>query len=153
MFSKIVHIGHSLGSATTIGFLGRYGDLGLSDATILTGWIIANTTPFGQAGFGWEYGPEHDPVKYAGASSGYLIPGTVGNIQQGFFSDQGLLDPNALQFANEIKATSTVGEFQSAYVAASSSVLGYSGPLLVRYVFAEFGFLPPALTSPTADTS
>ncbi|KIW54240.1 hypothetical protein PV05_06610 [Exophiala xenobiotica] len=139
MFSKIVHIGHSLGSATTIGFLGRYGDLGLSDGTILTGWIIANTTPFGQAGFGWEYGPEHDPVKYAGASSGYLIPGTVGNIQQGFFSDQGLLDPNALQFANEIKATSTVGEFQSAYVAASSSVLGYSGPLL--YFLAEYDML------------
>src|SRR6202012_4029626 len=53
-FDKIVHVGHSFGSAVTLALLAEYGNL--SSAAISTGFIIAeHPNQDSSAAFGFEY--------------------------------------------------------------------------------------------------
>jgi pimeloyl-ACP methyl ester carboxylesterase len=116
-FEKVVHVGHSFGSAITAALLSRYGQL-LSGA-ILTGLLFtthpSDSTAVSQ-GFG--YAATTDPALFGQYPSGYIIPDDKNRIQSGFFHRYNVADPagftdEALNYAESIKSPVTVAEWVS----------------------------------------
>ena len=125
-FSKLVHIGHSYGSSIQTELLARHPDL--ADGGIQTGWIIdSHRIAAASLAFGNQFARENDPKKYGDRTSGYVVVGTKSNMQQAFFSKERLI-PKLLEYANDIKQPSTIGE-SVPIVNASTSAPGFKGPL------------------------
>lgn len=131
--SKVIHMGHSFGSAQVFALSAHFPDL--SDGLILTGFSTnASFMSLAMAGVtftqanrnfeltgsfqkrGLEYGP------------GYLTNAHIFN-NEFFFLYPGNFDPGMAVFAEENKQPATVGE----YLTASSSPHGskFAGPVLV----------------------
>ncbi|KAL4938487.1 hypothetical protein BDV06DRAFT_225967 [Aspergillus oleicola] len=135
-FDKIVLVGHSLGSGLTLGVLSSYPTL--ANGAVSTGLIPSDLFgTAGQRGFGLEFAAQSDPGRFGERSSGYLVQGTLGAMQQIFFK-KGYFDEELLEYAESIKETGTVGEFVSLATALGSPAEGYRGPLL--FALGEYDF-------------
>ncbi|KAI1044254.1 hypothetical protein LB504_013050 [Fusarium proliferatum] len=111
---KIVHIGHSFGSATTSGLLSLHGNL--SDGAILTGFL-----PNNQSG-----------KRFGDRPAGYAVQASLSSIQQ-IFLKKGSFEIEALEYAEKIKQTGTVGELSSGLIVQPAT--GFKGPL--QYFIGE----------------
>ncbi|KAL2866202.1 alpha/beta hydrolase [Aspergillus lucknowensis] len=135
-FEKVVLVGHSLGSAITLGVLAGHGD-------IVEGAVATGLIPTGELGsigvrsFGLEHAESHDRARFQGRGSGYLVQATESNLQQIFFK-KGDFDKRVLRYGAQIKETGTVGEFLSLGAVASQAAPEYSGPVL--FALAEYDF-------------
>ncbi|KAL5336626.1 Alpha/Beta hydrolase protein [Aspergillus crustosus] len=135
-FEKIILVGHSLGSAITIGVLSKYPSI--ADAAIPTGLILAGKFGgTGQDAFGLEYAESNDKRRFRGRGSGYLVQGTQGAVNQIFFK-KGFFDTRALEYASMNKETGTVGEFLSLGGVLDGDLSGYKGPVL--FALGEYDF-------------
>ncbi|KAL3462455.1 Alpha/Beta hydrolase protein [Aspergillus heterothallicus] len=135
-FDKIVLVGHSLGSAVTIGVLSQYGEL--VDGAVSTGLIThGKLGQIGQQAFGLEHAKSHDKRRFHDRGSGYLVQATESNVQQIFFK-KGHFDSRMLEYGEQIKETGTVGEFLSLGAVLANPAPNYKGPLL--FALAEYDF-------------
>lgn len=128
-FEKIVLVGHSMGSAFTIGALAEYGDI--ADGAVATGMIPqGKLTLTGQSAYGLVYAASNDPVRFGDRGSGYLVQGAQTDANKLFFK-KGFFEPELLAYGTEIKQTGTVGEFMSMGATLMKPAPGYTGPILV----------------------
>ena len=146
-FDKIIHVGHSYGSVMTYALIAIYPNV--SDAAVLTGFI--NSKEFSQqrkTTFALEYAPQNDLELFADTSSGYVVPGTQGAIQTGFFSSRvntttgiGGFDPKILEYAFSLRQPYTGPQLGSADVLMleAPSAPQYLGP--VQMMVGEFDWL------------
>ncbi|KAL2835380.1 Alpha/Beta hydrolase protein [Aspergillus pseudoustus] len=135
-FNKIILVGHSLGSAVTIGVLSQYGEM--IDGAVSTGLITyGKLGQTGQQAFGLEHARSHDERRFHDRGSGYLVQATESNVQQIFFK-KGYFDPKLLTYGERIKETGTVGEFLSLGAVLANPAPNYKGPLL--FALAEYDF-------------
>lgn len=137
-FEKIVLVGHSMGSAFTIGALAEHGDI--ADGVVATGLIphgkLAETGALRQSAFGLVYAASNDPVRFGDRGSGYLVQGSQTDANRLFFK-KGFFEPELLAYGTEIKQTGTVGEFLS-FGSTLKPAPGYTGPILVRSLPQQF---------------
>ncbi|KAF4948192.1 hypothetical protein FGADI_9820 [Fusarium gaditjirri] len=128
---KVVHIGHSFGSATTSGLLSLHGSL--SDGAILTGFLPNNQSgKVGPNAFGFEFARQHDPKRFGDRPAGYAVQASLGSIQQ-IFLKKGSFEVEALEYAEKIKQTGTVGELSSSLFGQRAAE--FKGPL--QYFIGE----------------
>lgn len=123
---KIVHVGHSIGSGITSGFIARYPHL--SDGVVLTGWsTVGNYTIQFPVATGLRIAKFVDSRKWGGSSTGYWtwIDAVVNEF---LFFAEGFFTPEALAEAERTKVPSTIGELGTG-VMESPAV--FEGPLLV----------------------
>ncbi|BCS25092.1 alpha/beta hydrolase [Aspergillus puulaauensis] len=133
-FEKIVLVGHSMGSAFTIGALAEYGDI--ADGAVATGMIPQGKLALtGQSAYGLVYAASNDPVRFGDRGSGYLVQGAQTDANKLFFK-KGFFEPELLAYGTEIKQTGTVGEFMSMGATLMKPAPGYTGPIL--FALAEF---------------
>ncbi|KAK3349041.1 hypothetical protein B0T25DRAFT_456969 [Lasiosphaeria hispida] len=126
--SKIIHIGHSLGSFITFFFLSSHG--ALSDGALLTGFLL--NTQLGTivvSHFDHEFAAQHDPSRFAAYPSGYIVLTTQSDIQKLFFRKDGF-EPALLEYAEKIKQPEAVGEYPSSDSAAFVPAKEFKGPVL-----------------------
>ena len=143
-FDKIIHVGHSFGSFLTAALLATYGTL--SDAAVLTGYILANnTSPTSATGFAFQFAPENDPSRFGDLPSGYIVPDTASAVQTEFFSSKrdhkagiGGFKPELLEYANNTKQPGTVGEFTSLTTLNFGPAPQFTGA--VQFMAAEYDF-------------
>lgn len=127
---KVVHVGHSLGSATTSGLLSLHGNL--SDGAILTGFLPNNQSgKVGANAFGFEFARQHDPRRFGDRPAGYAVQASLSSIQQ-IFLKKGSFEVEALEYAEKIKQTGTVGELSSALIGKPAAE--FKGPLQVSHL-------------------
>ncbi|CAG8163220.1 unnamed protein product [Penicillium salamii] len=114
--SKIVHVGHSFGSAQTVALSAMYPDL--SDALVLTGFsasiasmpVFLSGANFQQAKLNHPPGcPSTPRPSY---SSGYLVNSDIGTNKFLFFYP-GNFDEEILSYAEQNKQPMTVGELMT----------------------------------------
>lgn len=135
--SKIVHIGHSYGTAITWGFLATYP--GESEGGILTGFVLnAHSGDTGRSSWCARYAATADPAW--DRPSGYIVNTKTG-IQTSFFGGDPAtaFTPELLEIGNDLKQPVAVGE-----LASSGQVIGLPGPntkIPIQYVLAERDFL------------
>ncbi|KIX05255.1 uncharacterized protein Z518_06127 [Rhinocladiella mackenziei CBS 650.93] len=122
VLTKFVYTGYSYRSFLTGALLAYYGDF--SDGAIQTDFVLNLYSAFS---FGWQYEARNDPIKFAGRGNGYIVIGTESSLQRGFFSNQGLLDPDMLKHGNEILQPATVGEFRSTFKVTGLPALKFVG--------------------------
>jgi hypothetical protein len=135
---KVVHVGHSYGSALTIGFVDAHPRL--SDGIILTGWLFGNASGIIRFNaFGFEFAREQDPTLFVDRGSGYAVQGTKASAQQ-IFLKKGAFEPDLLDYAVSIKQTCTVGELISAVTVLGKPAFGFTGPVQVRLAIRPFEF-------------
>lgn len=110
-FSKVVHVGHSLGSETTAVFLKKYG--ALSSGAILTGFGLANHSAISSAPFAWRLASSME--KFANLPDGYMAIGIRNAFQWFFLHRESASDPagftnEALKYGWDVAQPLTVGE-------------------------------------------
>lgn len=126
---KVVHVGHSFGSALTIGMLSSYGEL--SDGAILTGFVLGSQLGSTKtSAFGLEFAPASDARRFGDRPSGYLVQGTESSVQQ-IFLKKGAFEPSILPYAESIKQTATVGELLSGGAPLGRPAPAFRGPVQV----------------------
>lgn len=129
--TKVIHVGHSLGSIITASLLSQTG--GISDGAILTGFLF-NTQMGGAspATWGFEYARENDPHKFGDRGSGYVVQARRSNVQSSFFK-KGKFEPGLLDYAYEIRQPNTVTEFLSIgeVLANLTPNTAFTGPIQV----------------------
>ncbi|KAJ6010197.1 hypothetical protein N7522_005213 [Penicillium canescens] len=124
--SKIVHVGHSFGSAQTYGLTAKYPDL--SDGIILTGFsmnasfmgMFISGANFQQARFNKRQESDY--------SAGYFTSGDIGNNMYLYFAP-GHFDMDLLAFAEATKQPSTIGELLT--VASMAPLNKFAGPVYI----------------------
>ena len=143
-FDKVVHVGHSFGSAVTLALLAEYGNL--SSGAISTGFLISDhpnqdsTTVLGA-----EYAPSNNPELFGDRGSGYIVPATVSNVQTSFYRRQNASDPagfinELLAYGESIKQPLTVAEWASLRGLLNIGYApNFAGPL--QFFLAEFDVL------------
>ncbi|KAK0619125.1 hypothetical protein B0T14DRAFT_584450, partial [Immersiella caudata] len=114
--SKIIHIGHSLGSIISVSLVTSYPNL--SSGLIATGFLPTKTSAdfpptLNINTWGFEFAKENDSVKFARHGSGYIVQATKGNVELSFFGEKESSEPELLQHAWEIRQPVGVGEFTS----------------------------------------
>lgn len=126
--SKIIHIGHSIGSYITSGLLARHGDL--SDGSVLTGYYLNShlglvNVSFFDHGFAAESAPE----RFSHYPSGYLLSTGPENMQK-LYLRAGAFAPEMLDYADEVKQPEAVGTYASESVVFGPAT-DFKGPLQV----------------------
>lgn len=128
-FDKIVAVGHSIGSILTSGMLTKYPDA--VEGAILTGFLLSgkggNIAPPGL-----EFARSSDPRRFHNFPSGYLVQATRSDIQRQFFH-KGNFELDALEYAEAVKGTNTVGEIVGFPYIVAKPAPKYSGPLFVSH--------------------
>ncbi|KAF4451546.1 hypothetical protein F53441_5503 [Fusarium austroafricanum] len=133
---KVVHVGHSFGSATTTGLLAADG--GLSDGAILTGFLPNKQQgSIGPEAFGFEVAKLHDPKRFGDRPAGYAVQASLSAIQQ-IFLKKGTFTLEALQYAEKIKQTGTVGELFSRLSDGGKPNDSFKGP--IQYFIGEYDY-------------
>jgi pimeloyl-ACP methyl ester carboxylesterase len=130
--SKVVHIGHSFGSAQTVALSAMYPDL--SDGLVLTGFsasiasmpIFISGANFQQANLNRPPGCPRTPRP--SYSSGYLVNSDIDTNQFLFFYP-GNFDEGILAYAEQNKQPMTVGELMSMTGLPAKS--SFTGPVYV----------------------
>lgn len=126
--SKIIHIGHSLGSYITSGLLSRHGHL--SDGSVLTGGYpnshmgLVNVSFFDHG-----FAAESDPARFSHYPSGYLLSTGPENMQK-LYLRAGAFAPEMLDYADEVKQPEAVGTYASESVVFGPAT-DFKGPLQV----------------------
>lgn len=130
--SKVVHVGHSFGSAQTYALTAKYPDL--SDAIVLTGFSL-NTSynSLFLAGAGLQQANlnraiANRPGAGSNYSAGYLTSGNAGNTEFLFLYPENF-DPKILAFAEQTKQPVTIGELLTVGSVPTSS--NFTGPVFV----------------------
>ncbi|KAF5320622.1 hypothetical protein D9611_013738 [Ephemerocybe angulata] len=83
-FNRVVEVGHSFGSVTLFGLVGKYGNV--LDAMVLTGFAPLGGFAFSAfAAVGWTIASAGDPKRFGSLSSSYMISEGVSNDQRSFF--------------------------------------------------------------------
>jgi pimeloyl-ACP methyl ester carboxylesterase len=127
--SKIVHVGHSLGSVITLGMLAAYG--AESDGAIATGFLYTDKLADVNVGtWGFEFAHENDPIRFRDRGSGYLVQATKSNTQLSFLK-KGAFEPALLDYAWKIRQPNTVSEFLSIQTALGQPAPNFKAPLQV----------------------
>ncbi|KAF5530778.1 alpha beta-hydrolase [Fusarium mexicanum] len=130
---KVVHIGHSFGSATTSGLLSLHGNL--SDGAILTGFLPnSQSGKVGANAFGFEFARQHDPKRFGDRPAGYAVQASLSSIQQ-IFLKKGSFEVEVLEYAEKIKQPGTVGELSSSLIRQPATE--FKGPLQARYLHSN----------------
>lgn len=135
--SRVVHVGHSLGTAVTWAFLATYP--GESDGGILTGFVLnEHSGDIGVSSWYAQYAATADPAW--DRPSGYIVNQKSG-IQTGFFGGdpKTAFTPELLDVGNDLKQPVAIGE-----LASGGQVIGRPGPntkIPIQYVLAERDFL------------
>lgn len=130
--SKVVHVGHSFGSAQTVALSAMYPDL--SDGLVLTGFstsiasmpIFISGANFQQANLNRPPGCPRTPRP--SYSSGYLVNANMDTNQFLFFYP-GNFDEGILAYAEQNKQPMTVGELMSMTGLPAKS--SFTGPVYV----------------------
>ncbi|KAK3358797.1 hypothetical protein B0T25DRAFT_447371 [Lasiosphaeria hispida] len=126
--SKIIHVGHSLGSFITFSFLSSHG--ALSDGALLTGFLLNKQLgTIAVSHFDHEFAAQHDPSRFAAYPSGYIVLTGQSDIQKLFFRKDGF-EPALLEYAEKIKQPEAVGEYPSSDSAAFVPASEFKGPVL-----------------------
>jgi pimeloyl-ACP methyl ester carboxylesterase len=127
--SKIIHVGHSLGSVITLGLITAYGPE--SDGVIATGFLHTDKLGGVNVGtWGFEFARENDPVKFKDRGSGYIVQATRSNTQLSFLK-KGSFEPELLEYAWKIRQPNTVSEFLSIGTALGQAAPEFKAPLQV----------------------
>jgi pimeloyl-ACP methyl ester carboxylesterase len=128
--SKIVHVGHSLGSVVTLGLITKYGTE--SDAVIATGFLHTNVQLAGAnvATWGFEFAHQNDPILFRDRGSGYIVQTTRSNVQLSFLK-KGSFEPALLDYAWKIRQPIAVSEFLSLLTAFGDAPQNFKGPIQV----------------------
>lgn len=126
--SKIIHIGHSLGSYITTGLLARHGDL--SDGSVLTGYYLNSHLGLVNVSF-FDHGfaAESEPAKFSHYPSGYLLSTGPENMQK-LYLRAGAFAPEILDYVDEVKQPEAVGTYASESVVFGPAT-DFKGPLQV----------------------
>ncbi|KAJ5100302.1 hypothetical protein N7456_006354 [Penicillium angulare] len=128
--SKVIHVGHSFGSAQTYALSAKYPDL--SDALVLTGFSLnASYNSLFLAGANFQQARLNRAVvdrKTSNYSLGYLTNANSGNNEYLFFYPEHF-DPKILAFAEQTKQPVTVGELLT--IASVPSGSEFTGPVFV----------------------
>ncbi|KAF3062060.1 hypothetical protein GL218_04232 [Daldinia childiae] len=103
-YERIVHVGHSYGSAQTYGLVAAHPDDGTSDAIALTGFSQGLSAYVANFLFGGNF-----VLAGAGYGPGYITCGDVSAVQSNFFGPDNF-DPEILEAAYEANAPIAVGE-------------------------------------------
>ncbi|KAI8957659.1 alpha/beta-hydrolase [Daldinia sp. FL1419] len=103
-YNKIVHVGHSYGSAQTYGLTAMHPDDGTSDAIALTGFSQGLVQYVGNFLFGGNF-----VLAGKGYAPGYITSGDVSAIQSNFFAPNNF-DPAILAATYATTAPIAVGE-------------------------------------------
>ncbi|KAI1802849.1 alpha/beta-hydrolase [Daldinia bambusicola] len=123
---KIVHVGHSYGSAQTYALTAAHPDDRVSDAIALTGFSAGLGTYVNNFLFGGNFVLEKDQESYG---PGYITAGDVSAVQSNFFAE-GNFDPEILKEAYERGAPIAVGELLT-IVGLTAVNNTYAGPVFV----------------------
>ena len=106
--SKIVHVGHSIGSYLTNGFLSAYGNL--SDGAILTGFLYSSKLGVvGPGYFDFQYARDQDPYLFGDRGEGYFVQGSKTAIKFNFLK-YGTYEPELAQYGYDVRQTFTGSE-------------------------------------------
>jgi pimeloyl-ACP methyl ester carboxylesterase len=137
-FEKVIVVGHSLGSMTTINYAGSYP--GEADGIILTGflhdvnWSFVNSTLLPSF-----YPATFDP-KFAGQFSGYDYLTTLPGARGEPFYYLPNVNPEVLALDESLKQTTTIGELSTGPLMAFSPIsFQIEGP--VQVVIGEFDYV------------
>jgi pimeloyl-ACP methyl ester carboxylesterase len=124
--SKIIHIGHSLGSYITSGLLARHGDL--SDGSVMTGYYLNSHLGLVNVSF-FDHGfaAGSNPTKFSHYPSGYLLSTRPENMQKTFLR-AGAFAPKMLDYLDEVKQPEAVGTYASESVIFGPAT-EFKGPL------------------------
>ncbi|KAG6364144.1 hypothetical protein INS49_005742 [Diaporthe citri] len=133
--SKIIHIGHSLGSSITSGLLARHGDL--SDGSVLTGYYLNSHLGLVNVSF-FDHGfaAESAPARFSHYPSGYLLSTGPENMQK-LFLRAGAFAPEMLDYVDEVKQPEAVGTYASESVVFGPA-MDFKGPL--QFITGEYDF-------------
>lgn len=140
--SKIVHVGHSFGSAITLGLIGSVDDRDyddeappLSDGVVATGFLhttLPDLEGVNVAAWGLELAREHDPVRFGDRGSGYVVQSTKSHLQLGYLGEKGAFEEGLLDYAWAVlRQPASVSEFISIGTAFGRGAAGFKGPLQV----------------------
>ncbi|KAK4222666.1 hypothetical protein QBC38DRAFT_518708 [Podospora fimiseda] len=137
--SKIVHVGHSYGSAVTFNFLIQHGNL--SDAAILTGLLFnSKAGSVNVAYFDHEFARQHDPIRFNQYNSGYIVLTFQSDLQKLFFRYPGGFEPEMLTYLEKIKQPEAVGLYASeSMLRVGQHANDFKGP--VQFMVGEFDFV------------
>ena len=125
-FDKIVHVGHSFGSAQTYALVAMYPNV--SDGIVLTGFSMnASFVGYFFAGANFVEANENTP-RLADYPNGYLISSDIEANQYLFFYP-GYFDPNILVLAENTKQPVTVGELLT--LGSAPMMNSFTGPVMV----------------------
>ncbi|KAJ5766005.1 uncharacterized protein N7511_003621 [Penicillium nucicola] len=124
--SKIVHVGHSFGSAQTYGLTAKYPDL--SDGIILTGFSM-NASFMGMFISGANFQQARlDKGRESDYTAGYFTSGDISNNMYLYFAP-GNFDTDLLAYAEATKQPSTIGEILT--VASMAPLNQFAGPVYI----------------------
>lgn len=130
--SKIVHIGHSYGSALTTSLLEKYGNM--SDGAILSGLLInTQLNKIDVAHFNHDFAREHDLIRFAEYGSGYFVITSPADAQKLYFRKGGF-EPEMLNYTDAIKQPETVGDYTSEMAFMPVPALDFTGPVQVSTI-------------------
>ncbi|KAM7218902.1 hypothetical protein V8F06_005782 [Rhypophila decipiens] len=126
--SKIVHVGHSLGSILSIGLIQNYPTE--SDGVIATGFLHTNVQLGGLnvATWGFEFARQNNPILFKDHGSGYCVQATPSNVQLQFLK-KGTFEPALLDYAWKIRQPVAVAEFKSLLTAFGPDGAKFKGPV------------------------
>ncbi|KAJ5716000.1 uncharacterized protein N7483_013181 [Penicillium malachiteum] len=128
--SKIVHVGHSYGSAQTYALVAKYPSL--SDGIVLTGFSLNSSfTPLFLAGANFQQASQNRTTSTQSSnkySPGYLSSGNAGNCEFLFFYPN-YFDSKILAYAEQNKQPVTVGELLT--MGSLPTTNDFTGPVFV----------------------
>ncbi|KAK4507732.1 hypothetical protein PRZ48_001467 [Zasmidium cellare] len=125
-YGKVIHIGHSFGSAETYALTAMYPDV--SDGIGLTGFSQNGTfLPYFLLGGNFVQANKNPAL--ATYVDGYLAPADASAVQTNFFAP-GDFDPNILQFATQTGQPVTIGELLT-IGGSTGSMNPFKGPVLI----------------------
>ncbi|KAK3352477.1 Alpha/beta hydrolase family-domain-containing protein [Lasiosphaeria hispida] len=126
--SKIVHVGHSIGSILSVGLITNYPTE--SDGLVATGFLHTNIPLPGLnvATWGFEFARENNPTLFKDYGSGSLVQATKSNVQVSFLK-KGTFEPALLDYAWKIRQPVSVSEFLSLLTAFGKEGARFKGPV------------------------
>ncbi|KAI1386512.1 Alpha/Beta hydrolase protein [Hypoxylon trugodes] len=128
-FDKIVHLGHSFGSALTYALTKEHPEETVSDGIVLTGFGQApDYTRYFQLGGNWVEARTATP-RLASYPEGYLVVGDTTATHSNFFAPDNF-DPDILDAAYASAQPATVGELLTLGPLASGNN-SFVGPVLI----------------------
>ncbi|KAI2779036.1 alpha/beta-hydrolase [Daldinia loculata] len=123
-YERVVHVGHSYGSAQTYGLTAAHPDDGISDAIALTGFSQGLGTYVGNFLLGGNF-----VLAGAGYGPGYITCGDVSAVQSNFFAPDNF-DPKILEATYATSAPIAVGELLT-IGSLTTTNNSFTGPVLV----------------------